>query len=226
MLQDDTLGQISSTRIIAGRIAQQTLECAHFIRDYSEKKSFWKRLGKNTASETDDLTARYNKALDDLMQQFRGQAICNIAYLVRFTSKDSDVLLTFHPLIPLQDSKAERYKRVFSTIACDLAGRDRGMKRALANAVKNSPALKSTGDIIQQWHKLFIEPPKELSGSSAEPVLILIEALDESGGLETRRDLLHILSGTLKVAGVPHISELPSNFRILVTSRLLRDIDH
>ncbi|KAG2356813.1 hypothetical protein BDR07DRAFT_1491450 [Suillus spraguei] len=88
MTQDDTLGRISSTRTIAGRIAQQTLECAHFIRDYSENKSFWKRLGKNTVSETDDLISRYNKALDDLMQQFRDQAIRNIADLVRFTSDE------------------------------------------------------------------------------------------------------------------------------------------
>jgi len=42
MSQEDTLGQISSKRSIAGRIAQQTLECARFIRDYSEKKGFCK----------------------------------------------------------------------------------------------------------------------------------------------------------------------------------------
>lgn len=40
MSQNDTLGQISSKRSISGRIAQQTLECACFIRDYSEKQSF------------------------------------------------------------------------------------------------------------------------------------------------------------------------------------------
>ncbi|KAG2105115.1 uncharacterized protein F5147DRAFT_762011 [Suillus discolor] len=40
MSQKDTLEEISSKRSIAGRIAQQTLECACFIRDYSEKKNF------------------------------------------------------------------------------------------------------------------------------------------------------------------------------------------
>jgi hypothetical protein len=40
MIQDDTLGQISSMRGILGQISQQTLECARFIRDYSETKSF------------------------------------------------------------------------------------------------------------------------------------------------------------------------------------------
>jgi hypothetical protein len=40
MIQDETLGQISSMRGILGQISQQTLECARFIRDYSETKSF------------------------------------------------------------------------------------------------------------------------------------------------------------------------------------------
>jgi len=40
MTQEKTLGQISSMRNIVGQIAQQTLECARFIRDYSETKNF------------------------------------------------------------------------------------------------------------------------------------------------------------------------------------------
>ncbi|KAG0705819.1 hypothetical protein DFH29DRAFT_250306 [Suillus ampliporus] len=38
--QDDTLSQISSMHSIVGRIAQQTQECARFVRDYSETKSY------------------------------------------------------------------------------------------------------------------------------------------------------------------------------------------
>jgi hypothetical protein len=40
MLQDKTLGQISQMRDIVGQISQQTLDCAHFIRDYSRTKNF------------------------------------------------------------------------------------------------------------------------------------------------------------------------------------------
>ncbi|KAG1838910.1 hypothetical protein DFJ58DRAFT_749153 [Suillus subalutaceus] len=69
MSRDDTLGQISSKLSIVEQIAQQTLECTCFIRDYSEKKSSWMILGKNVVSETDDLITRYNDALDRLMQQ-------------------------------------------------------------------------------------------------------------------------------------------------------------
>jgi hypothetical protein len=38
--QEETLDQISSMHIIIGQISQQTLECAHFIRDYSKTKDF------------------------------------------------------------------------------------------------------------------------------------------------------------------------------------------
>jgi len=40
MIQEETLSQISSMRDILGRISRQTLECARFIRDYAETKSF------------------------------------------------------------------------------------------------------------------------------------------------------------------------------------------
>ncbi|KAG2120514.1 uncharacterized protein F5147DRAFT_2263 [Suillus discolor] len=40
MTQDDSLEKIESMRGIVGKIVQQTHECARFIRDYSETKSF------------------------------------------------------------------------------------------------------------------------------------------------------------------------------------------
>jgi hypothetical protein len=123
------------------------------------------------------------------------------------------------------DKPDERHKKIFSTIARDLADRDPEIKRALANAIKNANALKNTEDIAQQWQKLFMEPLKKFSWSTVGPVLIVIEALDECDVVETRRNLLRILAGTLDVQGLPQITELPSNFRILITSRPLQDIN-
>jgi hypothetical protein len=123
------------------------------------------------------------------------------------------------------DKAEERHDKFFSTIARDLADHDPEMRRALADAVKDSTSLKNSKDIFQQWEKLLMEPLRKSSRSSVEPVLIVIEALDESGGVETRRDLLRILAGKLKKKGLPKITELPSNFRILVTSRPLHDIE-
>jgi hypothetical protein len=122
------------------------------------------------------------------------------------------------------DKTEKRHEKVFSTIARDLADRDPEMRRALADAVKDSTSLKNSKDIFQQWEKLLMEPLK-FSKSSVGPVLIVIEGLDESGGLETRRDLLRIISGKLQNKGLPKITELPPNFRILVTSRPLPDIE-
>jgi hypothetical protein len=53
MSQNDTLGQILFKRSVAGRIAQQTLECAHFIRDYSERKGFCKSSNYRTSHIVD-----------------------------------------------------------------------------------------------------------------------------------------------------------------------------
>ncbi|KAG1896111.1 uncharacterized protein F5891DRAFT_608090 [Suillus fuscotomentosus] len=65
------LGQISSMRGILGQISQQTPECSRFIRDCSETKSFWKRLGKDILTETNNEIKRHSDALDALMQSFR-----------------------------------------------------------------------------------------------------------------------------------------------------------
>jgi WD40 repeat protein len=54
----------------------------------------------------------------------------------------------------------------------------------------------------------------------------VIDTLDESGAAKTRSDLLHILSGTLQNSGIPQITDLPQNFRFIVTSRPLRDIQN
>jgi hypothetical protein len=115
-----------------------------------------------------------------------------------------------------------RHEKIFSTIARDLADRDPEMRRALAEAVKDANSLKTTADIVQQWDKLLMKPLGKPSGSIVRPVAIVIDALDESGGVKTRERLLQILAGKL---GAKRITELPTNFRIIVTSRPLEDID-
>ncbi|KAG2338271.1 hypothetical protein BDR05DRAFT_848415, partial [Suillus weaverae] len=118
-----------------------------------------------------------------------------------------------------------RHEKIFSTIARDLADRDPEMRQALADAVQTANSLKNTADITQQWQKLLIEPLKKSSGSTTEPIVIMIDALDESGGVETRNDLLRILAGKHQNPAVPKITDLPGNFRFIVTSRPLGDIN-
>jgi len=42
--EDKRLHQISSMHIVLGQISDQILECAHFIKDYSETKNFCESL--------------------------------------------------------------------------------------------------------------------------------------------------------------------------------------
>lgn len=112
-----------------------------------------------------------------------------------------------------------RHQKIFSTIARDLADRHPQMRRALASAVQNNTALKNTADIVQQWDKLLMKPLASLSESVGR-VVIVIDALDESGGVDIRSNLLRILSGNLQGG-----FEIPNNVRFIVTSRPLRDID-
>jgi hypothetical protein len=47
--EDKRLHQISSMHTILGQISQQTLECAYFIRDYSETKNFCESSARHCA---------------------------------------------------------------------------------------------------------------------------------------------------------------------------------
>jgi WD40 repeat protein len=99
------------------------------------------------------------------------------------------------------------------------------LRRALADTVQTANSLKNTADITQQWQKLLIEPLGKSSESIVGPIVIMIDALDESGGAETRIDLLRILAGKHRNPAVPKITDLPANFRFIVTSRPLDDIN-
>jgi len=117
----------------------------------------------------------------------------------------------------------ERHKKIFTTIARDLADRDKQMRRELANVVHLDNSLKNTTDILQQWKELIMKPAKALSEAMVGPIVIVVDALDESGESDTRRNLLRILSGKLG-DDESHIARLPSHLRILLTSRPLPDI--
>ncbi|KIN98787.1 hypothetical protein M404DRAFT_1005115 [Pisolithus tinctorius Marx 270] len=117
-----------------------------------------------------------------------------------------------------RDRRAERREeKVLTTIARDLADRDPAFRRALSNVVSNNLALKTTCDVVQQWKRFILEPLSKISGEIVGNVVVIIDALDESGPEKSRKDIL----GLLKSSEAAH---LPANFRILLTSRPLPDI--
>ena len=117
----------------------------------------------------------------------------------------------------------QRDKNIFTTIARDLADCDKQMRRELANAIHQDMSLKHTTDIQQQWKELIMKPMKAFSDAMAGPIVIVIDALDESGMTASRHDLLRILAGKLD-DDESLITKLPPHIRILLTSRPLPDI--
>lgn len=98
-------------------------------------------------------------------------------------------------------------KLFFSTIACGLASRSRELAQAIRTAVINEPTI-TTAPVSRQFEKLILLPSKKYRSKS--PLVIVIDALDE-GNEDEMRVLLEILRDK--------VSQLPSVFRIFITSR-------
>ena len=117
-----------------------------------------------------------------------------------------------------RERRAERlHEKLFPTIARDLAARDIRLKPILADALAVDPSLGSTRDIMQQWKKFILEPLARLKNTMFGKVVVSIDGLDESGDDRSRKYILQCLRST-------EAGKLPSNLRILVTSRPLADV--
>ncbi|KAI0257718.1 hypothetical protein BC834DRAFT_1046985, partial [Gloeopeniophorella convolvens] len=110
-------------------------------------------------------------------------------------------------------TKDDAYQ-LFTTLARDLSDRYPSFKAALWNAIKDNTALRQSQNYGTLFESLLRKP---LSGLTIlRPILVVIDALDESGDVSDDRGLHKFLAD--------HASELPSNFRILITSRPESDI--
>ncbi|KAG6331609.1 hypothetical protein ID866_7481 [Astraeus odoratus] len=117
-----------------------------------------------------------------------------------------------------RDRQAEHLEqKMFATVAHDMAIHDPLLRRAVAAAVSADDSLRTTLDVIQQWESLILEPISKVSDAVIGKVVIVIDALDESGSPASREHILSIL-GSKAVS-------LPSCVRIFLTSRPLPDIE-
>jgi hypothetical protein len=107
-------------------------------------------------------------------------------------------------------------KNLFTTIARDLCDRDPQYKSALWQIVKDDRALRTSQSPMEQVKRLIIEPSQHLHGIG--PLVIVIDALDESGDQASREQLLRAIS--------EHVAEMafPTNLRFLITARPDSDI--
>jgi NACHT domain len=112
-------------------------------------------------------------------------------------------------------SRSEQSERkahhLFTTLARHLADRYPPFRIALGRVVKDNTDLQGGGtrDYRTLFDSLILEPLKGLH--IVGPILVVIDALDESGDTTGRTGLHAFLAENLK--------RLPSNFRVVITSR-------
>ena len=107
-------------------------------------------------------------------------------------------------------------QNVFSTISRDLSDHDPGFKSALWRVVKDNRALRTSISPSEQVEQLIIGPSKNID--SIGPLVVVVDAVDESGEIGDRRQLLDVLSQQFTER------KLPSNLRFLITARPETDI--
>ena len=100
---------------------------------------------------------------------------------------------------------------VIRTIARDLANWDPTFRRALASVLHAQGNLAGSVDITKQWEGLILEPLKKVA--LVGPVLVVIDAFDECSAPDAP------LRWTLLTLLAERSTKLPTNFRILITSR-------
>jgi NACHT domain len=121
---------------------------------------------------------------------------------------DDKRLGSYFAFLRKEQSKDEAYQ-LFTTLARDLSDRSPAFKRALGRVIKDKSSLRGTRDYHTLFECLLLEPLKNLS--LLGPVLIVIDALDESGATIDKNGLHAFLAQRL--------IDLPPNFRVLITSR-------
>jgi NACHT domain len=123
----------------------------------------------------------------------------------RFESKGLGSYFTF---IRKEGSKDEAYK-LFTTIARDLSDNYPAFSLALGKVIRHNTSLRHTRDRRTLFERLLLEPLTDLQ--LRDPILIVIDGLDESGDTIGKYGLHTFLAQRLV--------DLPPNLRILITSR-------
>ena len=107
-------------------------------------------------------------------------------------------------------------KNLFTTIVCGLADKDCQYKSTLWKIVKDSWALCTLPSPSEQIKCLIVKPTVHLHAIG--PLVIVINALDESGDVGDHQELLDALSRYLTE------QKLPANLHLLITSHPEEDI--
>jgi hypothetical protein len=109
-----------------------------------------------------------------------------------------------------REQSVRKAYHLFTTLARDLADRYPSFRIALGKVIKDNTALRvGARDYDTLFESLILEPLRDLH--IVGPILVVIDALDESGDTSSRIGLHTFLAKNL--------IRLPSNFRVVITSR-------
>jgi hypothetical protein len=123
--------------------------------------------------------------------------------------------LTSSFIFSRSEQSERRAYHLFTTLAHHLANRYPSFKTALGKVLKDNIDLRGgTRDYRTLFESLILEPLKDLH--IVGPILVVIDALDESGETTSPVGLHAFLAKNL--------TRLPSNFRVVITSRPEHDI--
>ena len=103
---------------------------------------------------------------------------------------------------------------LFTTIARDIADANPEIKEKLWSTIKDSRTLRKTTNVREQFVRFILDPAKQLT--TIGPIIIVIDGFDECGDPTSRERLINVFAKEL--------SDLPSNFRILLTARPEEDV--
>ena len=145
-----------------------------------------------------------------------GTGKSSIAHEIAKRFHRADRLMTSYCFVRGKPSSREPH-RFFTTLARNLSVSHPAFKASLSRVIKRNPDILTAEDFTALLRSLILEPLRDLQFVS--PIVIVIDALDESDdassmGLHTGEDRVpfHTFLGQ-------HLSDLPSTFRILMTTR-------
>ncbi|KIM57759.1 hypothetical protein SCLCIDRAFT_129798 [Scleroderma citrinum Foug A] len=144
-----------------------------------------------------------------------GKGKSAIAHTVALHARNLGMLGSFFCFSRVRQNE-QLHIKLFPTIARDLADRDIRLRPLLVEVTTEDHSLRDTANVAAQWKKLILEPLSQLKGSPTGNVVVVIDALDESGAEHTRATVLRVLA--------TYGGELSAYIRILLTSRPLVDI--
>ena len=164
------------------------------------------------AAFLDFITNWVNNPVSERALVLLGQAGTGKSSIAHEVARQFDKMhrLTSSFIFVRREQSERKAYHLFTTLARNLADRYLSFKIALGNVVKDKTDLRlGTRDYGTLFESLILEPLKDLH--IIGPILVVIDALDESGDTASRTGLHAFLAKNL--------IRLPSNFRVLITSR-------